>query len=207
MHDRSTPIAEFLSATAAKQPTPGGGSVAALAGALAAAIGEMVVAYSVGKKDLAAHHPQLVSISAALAGRRGSLLALMVDDQNAYAALTTARKLSADDSDRAGKIRAAVQDCIDCPATIGMRALQVLTDCDHLVPLVNRYLLSDLAVSAELAMATVRSAGYNVRANLPSIESENQRAGLRELIDGMQKSAVVLIQKIIPAIWARVDAT
>jgi formiminotetrahydrofolate cyclodeaminase len=205
MHDRSTPIADFLSATAAKQPTPGGGSVAALAGALAAAIGEMVVAYSVGKKDLSGHQPQLVSIAATLAGRRDSLLTLMVDDQNAYAALTAAKKLAPDHPGRADRVRAAVQDCIDCPATIGMRALQVLTDCDHLVPLVNRYLLSDLAVSAELAMATVRAAGYNVRANLSSVDSADQRAGLIELIDGMQQPAVALIQKIIPAIWARID--
>ena len=52
MFDRTTSIDAFLSATAAKQPTPGGGSVAALAGALSSAIGEMVLSYSIGKKDL-----------------------------------------------------------------------------------------------------------------------------------------------------------
>ncbi len=46
--DTSASIAAFLNATAEKQPTPGGGAVAAVAGALACAIGEMVLNYSVG---------------------------------------------------------------------------------------------------------------------------------------------------------------
>ena len=52
MYDRNTPIAEFLRAASARQATPGGGSVSALAGALAAAMGEMVLNYSIGKKGL-----------------------------------------------------------------------------------------------------------------------------------------------------------
>ena len=50
MFDRTTRIDEFLDAAAAKRPAPGGGSVTALAGALAASMGEMVVNYSVGKR-------------------------------------------------------------------------------------------------------------------------------------------------------------
>ena len=52
MYDASRSIEDFLAATAARQPIPGGGSVTALVGALSAAIGEMVVNYSLGKKDL-----------------------------------------------------------------------------------------------------------------------------------------------------------
>ena len=59
MYDATTPIGDFLNAAAAKQPAPGGGSVAALAGALAAAMGEMVLNYTVGKKNLAQHEPEL----------------------------------------------------------------------------------------------------------------------------------------------------
>ena len=50
--DQTNTLADFLDATAARQPTPGGGAVTALAGVLAAAIGEMVLNYSVGKKGL-----------------------------------------------------------------------------------------------------------------------------------------------------------
>src|SRR6266576_6548785 len=93
MYDPNTTISDFLNATAAKQPTPGGGSVTALAGALAAAMGEMVLNYSVGKKDLAQHQPELKIGLAELTRARALLLGLMVEDQVAYEALTAARKL------------------------------------------------------------------------------------------------------------------
>src|ERR1700679_1614884 len=92
MHDASMTIHDFLTAAAAKQPTPGGGAVAALAGALAAAMGEMVLNYSVGKRDLAAHQPQLTAALAEFTKARQLLGELMVEDQLAYAALSTAKK-------------------------------------------------------------------------------------------------------------------
>ena len=61
---RESTIGAFLNAAAARQPAPGGGSVTALAGALAAAMGEMVLNYSVGKKDLAAHQDELKTVLA-----------------------------------------------------------------------------------------------------------------------------------------------
>src|SRR2546421_4087276 len=93
MNDASTTLADFLSAAAAKQPVPGGGSAAALAGALAASMGEMVLNYSVGKKNLAQFEPELRMSLAELTRARQLLLQLMVEDQVAYEALTAARKL------------------------------------------------------------------------------------------------------------------
>src|SRR5438045_9683812 len=85
-------INDFLSALAAKQPAPGGGSVAALAGALAAAMGEMVLNYSVGKKDLAAHEPPLREALIELTRARAMLIELLIEDQLAFEMLTAARK-------------------------------------------------------------------------------------------------------------------
>src|SRR3954454_25286857 len=93
MYDQSHTIDAFLTAAAAKQPTPGGGSVTALAGALAAAMGEMVLNYSVGKKSLAQFQPELQAGLRELGRARGLLLQLMEEDQVAYEALTAARKL------------------------------------------------------------------------------------------------------------------
>src|SRR3954466_11568245 len=73
MYDQNNTIANFLTAAAAKQPAPGGGSATALAGALAAAMGEMVVNYSVGKKDLVEHQPALQEALAELTRARGLL--------------------------------------------------------------------------------------------------------------------------------------
>ena len=61
MHDQTTSIENFLEAAAAKQPTPGGGSVAALAGALAAAMGEMVLNYTLGRRGWSSRRRKLTA--------------------------------------------------------------------------------------------------------------------------------------------------
>src|SRR5580704_10441437 len=93
MLDKTTTIENFLEAAAAKQPTPGGGSVAALAGALAAAMGEMVLNYSVGKKGLEEHDAVLKSAVGEFHRAREMMLGLVAEDQTAYEALREARKL------------------------------------------------------------------------------------------------------------------
>src|SRR5882757_7676654 len=120
MYDEKTTVGEFLKATAARQPTPGGGSVAALAGALAAAIGEMVLNYSLGKKDLAQFTPQLTAAVHELQRARELLLQLMVEDQAAYEAFTTIKKLPADSAERADRLPAAILTCIRVPQSIGV---------------------------------------------------------------------------------------
>src|ERR1700722_4002437 len=107
-YERQTTIEQFLAATAAKQPTPGGGSVAALAGALAAAIGEMALNYSVGRKDGAKVDPQLKPAVAELERARELLLHLMVEDQAAFEAMGAALKLPAGSSERADRLPATV---------------------------------------------------------------------------------------------------
>src|SRR5687767_13003307 len=123
MTDATTTIADFLSSAAAKQPTPGGGSAAALAGALAASMGEMVLNYSVGKKSLAAHEPQLREALAEFTRARQLLLALMVEDQVAYEALTAARKLPESCATRQNECDVALLASIRIPQAIGSTAL------------------------------------------------------------------------------------
>src|SRR5215218_4419982 len=175
MFDRHKSIDHFLTAAAAKQPAPGGGSAAALAGALAAAMGEMVLNYSVGKKSLSQHEPQLKSALAELTRARGLLLQLMAEDQQAYEALTAAKKLPESSPTRQRDFDVALLASIRVPQALGATALAILQLADALVDKVNHYLLSDLAVCCELAMATVRCAVYNVRANLPDVTDPTDR--------------------------------
>src|SRR6186713_402953 len=103
-YDKTQSIDAFLNATAAKSPTPGGGSVAALAGALAAAMGEMVLNYSIGKKDLAQHQDDLKHGLDELHRARQVLLELMIEDQAAYGALTEIRKFPETNPQRRDKL-------------------------------------------------------------------------------------------------------
>ena len=203
MYDQNTTIKDFLDATAAKQPTPGGGSVTALAGALAAAMGEMVLNYSVGKKDLAQHQPELKTGLAELTRARALLLGLMVEDQVAYEALTAARKLPQSSPTRQNDLDVALLACIRIPQAIGATALAILAEADRLVDKVNHHLLSDLAVCCELAMATVRSAGYNVRVNLPELTDPRDRERIQSEADHLLSRATHVVARAVGRIWAR----
>ena len=192
MHDAKTTIEAFTAAAAAKQPTPGGGAVTALAGALAATMGEMVLQYSVNKKDLAAHAAVNAEVLAELTRARGALLELMAEDQSVFAELTAAKKAGRD-------IAIFVEACIAVPQAIGTLALAILDLAVRVAPTSNRFLASDLAVCGELATAAVRSAVHNVRANLPGIDADR-----RDELEGDCKRSVDLavdrVRKLTDAI-------
>ena len=200
--DRNTSIAEFLRAASARQATPGGGSVSALAGALAAAMGEMVLNYSIGKKGLEIYQEDFHQAESELRCARDMLLMLMSEDQSAYAALTAARKLP-EGPDREAKSSAALLGSIHTPQSMAATAVAVLQICERVMDFVNWHLLSDLAVCAELAMATARCAVYNVRVNLPDLSNEAERKKVESDLDQMLSRGKELIQRIIPHIWAR----
>src|SRR5688500_2569460 len=173
--DPSVTIEQCLDAAAARKPTPGGGAVTALAGALAAAMGEMVVNYSVGKKGLEAYEDQLRPALRELGNARQVLLKLMVEDQAAYQALADARKLPQGSPERARRFPEALKASIAAPQAMAATAVAILGVCERIINFVNYHLLSDLAVAADLAMATTRCAIYSVRVNLPDVEDPSQR--------------------------------
>jgi formiminotetrahydrofolate cyclodeaminase len=203
-YDANLTVEAFLDATAARQPTPGGGSVAALVGALAAAIGEMVLNYSVGKKDLEAHQDALKQALAELHGSRAVILELLTEDQRAFEALTEAKKLHK--STPFPSFQPALSTAINAPAAIATTGLTILEICRKITPIVNKYLLSDLAVCGELAMATVRCGIYNVQVNLPETTETAYRQSVETAIVRIYDRASTLIQEIIPAIARRIQS-
>ena len=203
MYDRNTTIAAFLDAAAAKQPAPGGGSITALVGALSAAMGEMVVNYTVDKKAYLAHREELTTVLEELRRARGLMLDLMVEDQLAYEALTAARKEPEGSPQRNERLPPALLASIRTPQAVAATAAAVLGLCDRLVEISNHYLLSDLAVSADLAMATVRCAIYNVRVNLADVTDPAERQSAEAELGQVLAHAALLIQRVSPRIWAR----
>src|SRR5579864_8987547 len=115
-YDSGKTIAQFLDGTAARQPAPGGGSVTALAGALSAAMGEMVLNYSVGKKGLEGHQEQLKHALGELNRGRRMMLEWMVEDQAAFEKLSAARKSGGTNLDEALRL------CITIPLTVAATA-------------------------------------------------------------------------------------
>ena len=137
MYDQKASIESFLNATAARQPTPGGGSVTAMVGALATALGEMVINYSIGKKDLEVFEGELKPALAELTRARSIMMQLMMEDQSAYEALTLARKMPKDSSDREAQMNVALLACIRIPESIGATSVATLEICDRIINFVN----------------------------------------------------------------------
>jgi len=200
--DRTTTIEKFLDAAAAKQPTPGGGSAAALAGALAAAMGEMVLNYSVGKKGLENHAEALKAGLGEFRRAREIMLELMAEDQSAYEAMAAARK-GADSA----TWEQTVMICTTVPQTIAGTAVAILELADGLAEKVNQYLLADLSVCAELAMATTRAALYNVQANLKEIGDVEQRRRIEQTSDRLLSRARGVIQSVVRRISQRASSS
>jgi formiminotetrahydrofolate cyclodeaminase len=205
MYDNNTSIKVFLDAAAAKKPVPGGGSVTALVGALSASMGEMVLQYSLGKKELEPFESELRPALKEFGRARQMLMELVMEDQSAYEALTALRKLPRDSPERLEKYPAGLLACIRVPQTTAATAVAILDLTDRMVNFVNFHLLSDLAVCADLAMATARCAIYNVRVNLAELTDVGDRRRIESQIGQMLSRAAGLIQRTAPRIWERYD--
>lgn len=201
-YDSSTPIGEFINAAASKQPIPGGGSIAALVGALGASMGEMVVNYSVGKKSLAPYQPQLETALVQYHKARSLLLELMLEDQLAYQSLTDAKKAPEGSPQRASAVE-LTKTCVSIPLTVAATAVAIIELSENVARIANPYLLSDLAVCADLAMATVRCASYNVNVNLPQLENDIDRKQFAKQMESMLFSATMAVQRASAAIWQK----
>lgn len=162
-------IGAFLAALASKEPTPGGGTVVPVVGALGAALARMVIAYSVGRKSLAEHEALLTDADARLARAVAVLLALADADAEAYSVLNAAMRLPKDDDSRAARVAAAARDAIAPPRAAMATGIDLLRLFEELAPRTSKMLSSDLRIAAILAECLVRAAAENVRVNLPLV--------------------------------------
>ncbi|MCU0689465.1 MAG: cyclodeaminase/cyclohydrolase family protein [Phycisphaerales bacterium] len=182
-------VQQMLAATSAKSPTPGGGAIAGMTGALAAALAAMVVRYSIGKKNLLAHQPALEASATALDAMRDEFISLGDRDAQAYAALNTLQKLPADDAHRRAAMPEAVQNAIGVPLRTLRLALDLARDCANLAPITNAYLASDLRIAGALAEAAARASLCNVQVNAPLLEDAAKRASLVAQSEAMVREA------------------
>ncbi len=174
-------IDSFLSALASKAPTPGGGAVAAITGATAAATASMVVEYSLGKKKLASHEKTNTNARDFLRRARAMYLALGDEDAIGYARLNTLWKLDKDDPVRIMEWDAAVEGAIAPPRAMVALGVDLMRLLDTLCAATNRMLKSDLGIAAVLCDAATRSAAFNVRINLPMMPEDARRPIAEEL--------------------------
>ncbi len=173
-------VEEFLEQTASKQPTPGGGAVAAVTGALGAALGQMVLAYSLGKKSLVAHQPMMEQTMLVLGRARGKFIELAEEDARAYSVVNELMRLPETDPRRVAEWADAVAASVRPP----MAALGLACECARvlreLCGRTNTFLKSDLAIAGVLAEACAAAAKWNVVVNVPQLPEAERAKMLAE---------------------------
>jgi methenyltetrahydrofolate cyclohydrolase len=164
-------VKELTARLASSDPIPGGGSAAALAGAMGAALVAMVAELTIGRADASDHQAQLIELRDSAVARQSALLDLAEDDAAAYAAVIVARRMpKGDESEREARqriLRTTMVTAAAVPLRTAQVAAEVLDMAGQIAPIGNPNAVSDAGVAAQLAGAAVRGALLNVRINLP----------------------------------------
>jgi glutamate formiminotransferase/formiminotetrahydrofolate cyclodeaminase len=172
--------AAFLASVAAPTPVPGGGSVVALAGALAAALARMVAGLTIGKKKYVDIEAQMRRVADEAAELQDVLARLVQRDADSYAAVTAALRLPKEPAAAAAARAASLREALLGAARVPLETARAATAVARLAAAVaetgNRNAVSDAGVGALLAEAACRGAVYNVRINLSGLEAGDGKA-------------------------------
>jgi len=189
-------LSGFVASVASSNPVPGGGSVAAHAGALAAALAQMVAGLTVGKKKYAAVDAEMkeAALKAAALGNR--LAALVQRDADAYAMVSEAYKLPKEPADAAARRGEAVTTALLKAAEVPLETARAAVEVAQLAALVaekgNTNAVTDAGVAALLAAASAKGAAYNVRVNVQALEDKSKGESLaREAVDLVKKASEI----------------
>jgi formiminotetrahydrofolate cyclodeaminase len=163
------PAAQFLDRIAGPEPTPGGGSAAALAGAMAAALVEMVCAMPKTRSGRPEERARLDAARTAASGAAARLRKLVDDDAAAYDAVVAAYRLpkasQAEKTSRKTSVALAMKRATEVPLFTAEACLEVLAGAREAVDHGNPNALSDARTGAALAWAGLVGALENVRIN------------------------------------------
>jgi formiminotetrahydrofolate cyclodeaminase len=171
------PAPELIERMATGDPIPGGGSAAALAGAMGAGLLRMVVALTSGRPAAAEDEKELAEIAIGAATCQSELLNLVELDAVAYDGVIRARRLPRETDierqARAVQVAAATREATRAPLQTARLAERVLKLAERLAPIGSRNAISDAGVGALLAVAALRGAVLNVQINLPYLDADD----------------------------------
>ncbi len=180
-------VDDFLNQVADRTPTPGGGGVTGLAGALSCAMAQMVAAYSKRKSSTPEEVAVIDSAMTALRRTDEILRALISQDAEVYEKMTAARKATFAEKRENQALETAYQDtvlrAVAVPMEMAAASSQALSAMDAFKNHASRYLLSDLAIAAVLARATARAARCTMCVNVPEVSNSERRAKFMTNID------------------------
>ena len=200
-------VPAYLDALAAGVPTPGGGSAAALAGAMGAALVSMVANYTVGRPKFAAVEAEVAAALADAEAARTGLRRLMAEDEAAYAAYTAAAKrprgTDEEKRTRSRAVQRALRGAAAPPLAMARTCRRVLDLAATVAGAGNPLLASDAGVAALLAEAALRASAINVRVNLGQVRDGAFVAGAEAELAGLLEGTAALKERVLARVGER----
>lgn len=193
----------FVDVTASDAPAPGGGSVSALAGALAAALAEMVANLTVGKAKYAEVEGEMKELAAAGAAIRKELVEDIQKDSTSFNLYMDAIGMPKDTDEEKAARREAMQNGLKAaaqvPLSVAETAYKIFPIAEAVVSRGNTNAVTDGLVAAMMARTAVIGALFNVKINLGSIKDETFVADLAAKVKNLEEQAIAYEQKILKA--------
>jgi glutamate formiminotransferase/formiminotetrahydrofolate cyclodeaminase len=190
-------LTEFADELSSDSPAPGGGSVAALAGSLSAALSAMVAALTWAKKGMQDARPKMKEIGDAGQKLKDAFMLAVDADTEAFNAVIAARRLPKKTDEEKAAREAAIEQANQAATRVPLDVLGKSVDALDLAKAVardgNPASVSDAGVAGACALACAEGASLNVRINLPSITDEKVAAEIaaaeKELLDHARAKA------------------
>lgn len=180
-------LTQFLDKLATKEPVPGGGGASALAGAIGAALGNMVGSLTVGKKKYAAVEADIIALNEKAEEVRHVLCVLIEKDAEVFEPLSRAYSIPKDDPTRDEVMAKVLKEASEVP-------LEIMRNCCKALDLISEYAqkgsviaISDAGCAAVMCKAALESAALNVYINTKSMKdrelAETMNAEVQEMMD------------------------
>lgn len=187
----SLSVKGFLSELASKSPAPGGGSVAALSGALGTALSSMVCNLTIGKEQYTEMQDEIKEALAKSEKLRKELTILIDEDTDAFNDVIKAFKMPKETDEQKKERSKAIQKGYQTAAQVPLNTAQTCNEILDIAKILaekgNRNSITDAAVSALMAKAGVDAAVLNVKINLGSIKDEDFVDTISAELDELQK--------------------
>lgn len=195
---------DFAAALASDAPTPGGGGAAALCGALAAALGEMVCNLTAGKPKYAEYEADIADAVKKLSLTRTYMLRLIDEDAKAFEPLRKYLALPKDDPARAEHMDSALRVACFIPTEVMYTAAQTAEMLRDLADKGVKGAISDVGVGLELCRAAMRASRLNILINAAGMTDEVFAMTLRRECELVFEQYGPVIDAGLAAVEARI---
>jgi glutamate formiminotransferase/formiminotetrahydrofolate cyclodeaminase len=202
-------LREFCNETLSDSPAPGGGSVAALMGALGASLGGMVANLSAGKRGWDDKLEYFSDWAVKAQQLKDELLAQVDEDTSAFNKVMDAFVLPKESAEEKAARSAAIEQATKYAAEVPLKVMETASKSyELLVAMVERgspASVSDVGVGALAIRACIEGAALNVRINLEQLKDEKFKAVLADKIQNVRADSAVNFKKISQAVESKLS--